>query len=210
MARLKYGVPVSNKEALYLNHEDGKPIVPTLNTRSKIPQTAKQEQFLQDTTLINAFLAPVKSFLKIGYGLEAKGGKKNYYNVAVPEIRTTALQGNYPYRNIDPSKIMLTKGVLDSPLNATVRLEENGLIFTWDTAPTSKIAHYSDQVMTLAYFPEQGTARYMLAGAQRNMGKDVLQLNGIEKGQVAEIYIAFHADDHGQMSNSVYLGKIIS
>lgn len=132
----------------------------------------------------------------------------NYYNAAAVNLRKNALSGVYPEISLDYSKLLVTKGKLNTPEDPAVRLDEFGVIFSWNTELRTREDHFSDQVMMLAYFPEINKARYTIAGAERHKGKDMLVLSGIEQGYTAELFISFIANDHRAISNSVYLGQI--
>lgn len=173
------------------------------------PPTVKKLSTQGDTSICSKFLKPVKEFVQVGYELQSKIEKDNYHNSIASYIRLNAFTGVYPDRRIDFSKVLFTKGQMQPPEDATVALTEFGMAFTWNTEARIKGIHYSDQVMMLAYFPELKNARYMTAGAQRHQGKDLLVLNGISHGHIAEIYISFISDNRKSISDSVYLGQLI-
>lgn len=173
------------------------------------PFTANEIANHQCTSVCNQFIKPIKDFISVGYELEAKRKGQNQHNVMVTDLKQNSLIKDYPNTRIDFSKVLVTKGSMLPPENAAVSINEFGLGFTWDTEITVDGMHYSDQVMTLAYFPTLGKARFMTGGAQRNIGKDMLVLSGIEQGNMAEIYISLIKANRKEISNSVYLGQLI-
>lgn len=72
-----------------------------------------------------------------------------------------------------------------------------------------------DQVMMLAYMPENKEAEYLDSGARRITGQDFL-LIGRNYGSVnlpelytyAEVYIVFVANDRDSITDSYYCGRI--
>jgi hypothetical protein len=131
----------------------------------------------------------------------------NPHNMMVSHIRKVVLEGEATERKINLSKLLVTKGDLPSATETAVMVTDQGLAFSWSTELVCKQSYHSDQVMMLAYFPELKETVYVLAGAQRYIGKDLLSLQGINKGYVAEVYISFITDHHQRISTSVYLGQ---
>lgn len=161
------------------------------------------------TTLCSHFIKPIKSFLEIGYALDAENFNFNCNNAMASHLRNAAIIGEYPDLKIDFAKVLVTKGSLPPPKDVTIKVNENGLAFTWNPAIVDGDGtHYSDQIIMLAYFPELEKVRYTAGGAQRFTGKDLLMLTGMEKGNLAEIYISFITDNRKEISNSVHLGQI--
>lgn len=196
-------------DVTYSQQKDGTTTVRQTPVASEDPPTVKQLSTRRDTTICSEFLKPIKEFIDVGYELQSRLEKQNQNNTIVSHVRHQALTGVYPNRSVDLSKVRVTKGQMQPPEDATVALTEFGLSFTWNPEIKIKGIHYSDQVMMLAYFPELGKAKYMTAGAQRHQGKDLLVLNGITHGHIAEIYISFISDNRKSISDSVYLGQLI-
>lgn len=190
----------------YYQLKDGRTVAKRKNTKSEIPLTPDQLSVLMDTWLFAQFMKPLKGFVLVGYACEALLLNVNPYNAMVSSLRKNVIQGTYPKRSIDFSKVLMTKGTLPAAESSAV-ITETGLAFTWDTALVRKTSYYSDQVMMLAYFPELKEVRYITAGAARHKGKDLLSLEGIKKGYQAEVYLSFITDDRKSISNSVYVGS---
>jgi len=211
MAKVKsgLGVGLSGKFAgiVYTQQPDGSTSASEPATPTTKPLSLAQLSILMDTCISSAFVKPIPYFIKVGFGLETSPGK-NANNIAVPYLRKNALTGVYPDRRIDYAKVLLTRGKMPSPKNATVTVNELGFSFTWDTSVEDPRTHYSDQVMLMAYFTKIKEAVYVTGGAQRGRGADLLVPNGIKRGTTAEIYISFIADDRTSISNSVHLGQV--
>lgn len=191
----------------YSPQPNGTTVVKKKNSKSRKPPTPDQVSNNEDTKIWNNFMAPLKDFVKIGYDLEAKQHLQNPYNMMVKHSRKAAIQGSYPHRIIDYPQVLVTKGDLPLPKSVSVQLNSKGLTFNWSTELLAKITHYTDQVIMLAYFPELKEVRYVTAGAQRSTGKDVLNLEGIEKGYTVQVYISFTTDDRKAIADSLHLGQ---
>jgi hypothetical protein len=194
---------------VFSQHEGRETTVSSKPAVSNKPPTVKQLSIRQDTSVSTDFLRPLKEFVKIGFGLQGKAERRSPYNSMVSYIRAHAITGKYPNRAVDFSRVLMTKGNMRPPEDVEVSLTGTGLAFSWNGEIKTEGAHFSDQVMMMAYFPGLKTTRYMSAGAQRHAGKDVLILTGIKQGYTAEVYLSFVTDNREAISDSVYLGQFI-
>jgi hypothetical protein len=191
----------------YYQLKDGTTVAKKKNSPSTKPPTEKQLSVMIDTKLVSEFMKPFKSFIDVGYALAAEKVFKNPHNVMVSHIRKDTLEGESTERKINLSKLLVTKGDLPSAIEIAAEVTDQGLAVNWSTELVYKESHHSDQVMMLAYFPELKETVYVLSGAPRYTGHDLLPLKGINKGYTAEVYISFITDHHKRISNSVYLGQ---
>jgi len=186
---------------------DGRTCVKKKNRKSSIPPTQPQIVNRADTAIVSKFIKPFEEFIQVGYQLESKKTNQNPHNVMTKHVRDITIQGLYPDRKIDISKVLVSIGKLPGAAETSVMMTEQGLTFHWSTELVRKLSHYSDQVMMLAYFPELQEVTHVISGAQRHLGTDLLPLAGIKKGYSAEVFISFITNDHQGVSNSVYLGQ---
>lgn len=191
----------------YYTLPDGRTCVKKKNKKSTIPPTPLQIANRADTTIVSKFMKPFEEFIKVGHHLEAKKTHQNPHNVMTKDVRENAIEGIYPDRKINISKVLVSSGNLPLAAESSVVMTEQGLTFNWSTEIVSKLSHYSDQVMMLAYFPDLQEVAHVVAGAQRHLGTDLLNLAGVKKGYSAEVFISFITNDHQGVSNSVYLGQ---
>jgi uncharacterized protein DUF6266 len=191
----------------YSPQPNGTTVAKRKNTPSTIPSTVAQTSNNDDTGIFSKAMKHLKEVYDFGYAQECKIWKLNTWNTMVKCNRKIAMQGTYPNRYLDFSRVLMTKGELPSALELSVKRVKKGLAFQWNTAEIPKRSHHTDHVIMLAYFPELEEARYILSGAKRSAGKDHLPLEGIKKGYKAHVYIAFATDDHKEISNSTYLGQ---
>lgn len=201
------GLSGSVGDLTYSQQKDGTTTVKSKNKKSDIPLTVNQLSFLMDSVIFADFMKPLGSFIYVGYDLEAQIRRLNPYNTMVKCTRKNSLQGIYPDRSVDFSKVLVTKGSLPVT-EAFAEMTETGIIFTWETQLIPHNTRHSDQAIMLAYFPELKETRYVTAGAQRFKGNDMLPLAGIKKGYQAEVYISFITDDRRSISDSLYLGQL--
>ncbi|MET1056079.1 MAG: DUF6266 family protein [Pedobacter sp.] len=191
----------------YCVQPDGTTTAKRKNSASTKPNTKSQDSVNSDSGIFAKFMKPLKGFVNVSYALEAKLLNLSPYNTMVKYVRKAAIQGQYPNRYIDFSKVMMTKGSLPSSSEASAEMTNSGLDFTWSTELLPKMTHYSDQVIMLAYFPDLEEVRYMAGAAYRSSGKDHLMLQGVKKGNTAHVYISFITDDHSRIADSTYLGQ---
>jgi len=136
----------------------------------------------------------------------AKG--RSGFNLAVgANVRSALLyEGEVPV--IDYARVLVANGNLKEALGAEVVLEDEGLRFNWLCPTGMDWSYYSDQVMMVVYFPDQQQAEYVIAGAQRTVCSDLLQLSAAQMSQRMEIYISFISDDRKAAATSTYLGRL--
>jgi hypothetical protein len=192
----------------YSQLADGRTSVKKKNSASKVPLTVSQISVQKDSDIFADFIKPLEDFIRVGYDLEAKALKMNHHNAMVKSMRPNTIEGLYPHRHINYSKVLVTKGTLMMPEKFNVELDPEGFSFTWSTELIPTNTHHSDQALMLAYFPELKEVVHRFGGAPRHEGQDLLNLTGVEKGYTAEVYLSFIADDHSSIANSKYLGQL--
>ncbi|WP_368388871.1 DUF6266 family protein [Pedobacter polysacchareus] len=66
----------------------------------------------------------------------------------------------------------------------------------------------NDRAMLLIYFPEAGTSSYMLSGARRHEGREVVYIPKNQTKNRIEAYISFMNEDGTEISDSVLAGSL--
>lgn len=173
------------------------------NKRGTVDQNVARSKF----TKTQHFLRPILHFIRVGFNIEARLRQMSAHNVAKSYNMLNAFS---PEGEIDYTKVLVSYGNLENAVDATVVKEDEGLHFSWAYTPGRGFNHSNDQVMLLAYSPEDDSASMMLSGARRKTGSEMLLLNEINKGASIHIWIAFITDDRQQVSMSRYLGELIS
>jgi hypothetical protein len=162
------------------------------------------------------FVKPINDFVAYSFHPATKGTTKIPQNEATSSFRKLAINGTYPDYWIDFSKVMVSKGDLPAPLNPSVQLAGNQLSFKWEQVPVTNNERNDDQVMLLAYFPDTHHANFIIGGARRPAGEAGLtiypvlsNIPDVQKDTVIETYIAFISNDRQQVSDSIYVGKVM-
>lgn len=169
----------------------------------------KQEEVQMRTSLITPFLTPLLEFIRIGFRHTPKPQSWDFYSVATSVNKPGAIMGKYPKLKINYKKVILSMGAVPPPKNAKVTLNDKVLEFTWDADLETKNADSMDQVMLVAYFPETLKSVFVTSGARRTAGTDKLNLPSFNEKTVIETYMSFITDDRTDVSNSVYMGRLI-
>lgn len=172
------------------------------------PPTIKQLPYKQITGIVNAFLHPVKAFIKIGFAAEGKKAMKNAYSVATSYTRLNAIKGKYPDQMIDFEKVLFTKGELPVQEEATAEVVEGGVRFSWNPLSTHPMQKPHDRSILLVYGIDTGDVFYQLNGNRRQLGSDIIMVPDFNKMVRLETYLAFISADQIEISNSYYLGQL--
>ncbi len=180
-------------------------------TRVKFRRVTKFSEKQLDNQMrmavLNKFLGPILSFLKVGFGPAAAGTTKNYHNLATSYNKIHALKGVYPEIEMDYAKVLLSTGDLLPAQNPVVEWVDEGLKFSWDI-PGVMRPELTGQVMMLAYAPESGRSQRITYGPSRSEGSAILRLAEDMKQEPWETYISFVSADRSGVANSMYLGRV--
>jgi hypothetical protein len=152
------------------------------------------------------YLQPNKAFLKIGY--KSFATKKTEFNAAMSYVLNNAVGGVAPNFTVDYANALLSRGSLSTALNATTDLVTAGQVsFAWDDNSLEGNANATDKAMVLVYNPSKKESMYVLDGAIRTTGSQIVNIPGTYAGDTVELFIAFVSADGTQVSNSLYLGS---
>lgn len=185
---------------------NGQPLARTVGKIST-PATLAQLAVRQTVAQLSEILSATLLFINSGFELEVVGTTKNPSNAAM-SANFKATTGQYPYIQVDFSKLILSKGTLSPAVNASTNLLTDGIEFIWETDPSMVWGIGNDRTMLLLYFPGNNQSICILSGAQRREGRDFIPLNAEQLGQPMETYLAFVADDRKSVSDSVYTGRL--
>jgi hypothetical protein len=159
-------------------------------------------------SLIVQLFSKIKPFLKVGFGNEAKGSNKNYHNIATSYNKVHAFDLVDEMLVLNYENVRLSQGLALAPRDPAVAVLDKGLQFDWTYDEHADWDARKDQVMMMAYFPEDNYATYIVSGARRSAGRDVLDIHSSYRAKRMEIYISFVSDDRESVATSVYLGRI--
>jgi hypothetical protein len=150
----------------------------------------------------------IKPFLKVGFINETKGTLLNYHNVATACNKGDAISELNGQVVIDYPNLILSRGNALEPQQPLVEKTTAGLKFSWDYDVIGHWESRADQVMMMAYFPETHDAKFVISGARRSSGQDLLEIHHSFANRPIEIYISFVSDDRTRVATSRYLGRI--
>jgi hypothetical protein len=168
-------------------------------------QLGNQMEFGLTTLLLN----PVNKFIRAGFRTTPKAAGLTFHSVAFSLNKKGAMSGTYPDIAIDYSRVIFSKGSLPLPMNAEVKLDDKKLQFSWDPDLENEDNDPADQVMLVAYFPQDFRALTVQNGSPRTAGKHEIRLPSFKKAMVIETYMAFISEDRERVSDSIYLGQLI-
>lgn len=158
------------------------------------------------TALMN-FFKYTKPFLRLGFSTGLAHSNLNYHNAATSYNKKHAVQWIDGKAEIVYDQIRLSIGAGLEAQEATVEMLDRSLLFNWAHDENKNWTSGSDQVMLMAYFPEENIAVYELAGAKRKLGQDTLILPASLTHSRMEVYISFISQDRQTVSNSSYLRR---
>lgn len=186
---------------------NGKSIIRTIGKSSK-PLSPARKINCDRMRVVNKFLRPLTSFIKLGFQLKVAGTDRNYYNEAVSYNKKHAVIGEYPHAQLDYSKAMLSMGSLLTAEKPLIKAVGDEVEFSWAFSKELSRENQNDRAMLLVYFPDSDQAKYILSAARRSEGKDTLYIGSRFADQRMEAYISFIKDDGSEISDSVYVGSI--
>lgn len=168
-----------------------------------VPQLANR----QAMSVTMDVLSDMVDFINEGFLLEAHGTTKNQYNLATSYNKKNALKGVYPNLSIDYSKLKLSSGKLDAPVETTLVKTKCGVEISWDSQhhPTGKA---EDMAMVVLYHPVLKSATTVLYATQRSKGTCFISLQGRWLDGPVEAYMFFKSANGKAVSDSVYLGNL--
>lgn len=185
---------------------NGKSIVRTIGKSNK-PLTSARKANCEQMTVVNDFLKANLDFIRSGFKLITAGTDKNFYNAAVSYNKKHATQGSYPGISMDYRKALVSMGNLLIADKAEISSNEEGVEFKWEVPADLPQERRNDRAMLLIYFPDSGTCSYMLSGARRHEGREVLYIPKKLTESHMEAYISFMNDDGTEISDSVHAGS---
>lgn len=184
---------------------NGQPIVRLIGRKGK-PSMLQLANYMQ-MAVTTKLLSRMGGFLKLGYGLQAKGTVHNAHNLATSYHKKQALTGEYPNIRIDYSKVKLSQGLMPETADLKIKKLADGLEITWDPKSYTHLQR-NDSVMVMICCPETGKDQEYLNIARRSEGKCFIWMSEKALNQQIEPYISFISADGDKVSDSVYLGNL--
>lgn len=150
----------------------------------------------------HAWLKPLLPVLRVGFNKYSKSAYR--YNAAKSYVLKHAMETG----RVKPELVKISSGdLMSAPDLGVILTEDRELRFSWspDYIPGTD---GKDQLMVLAYVPEHATLTYVVHGAFREVGEQILDLPPDFEGKTIHTYAAFIAADRSRQSDSTYFGPI--
>lgn len=206
MARIKNGIlgGFSGKVGTVVGWQSGENYYIRALPRGPKKFTAAELVNQHKFKLVNDFLSPFRSLLKVGF--------KDFYTktgglrAAVSYTLKNALKQNNGAWEIDPALLKISGGNLPQASAPMAQLVgENHLLITWENEGRS---NWHDQLILLVHASETSTALSLIYdGPLRKEKRLELEVPSQMRNTSIHIYIGFIAADRSSQSNSQYLGS---
>lgn len=209
MATIKNGIlgAATGKLKYLVYYQLGdKNVVRKIGERRTHPTPGEEQNTGKMKTLM-ALFSSFKPFLKAGFSADASGTSMNYHNLATSVNRKNLVGLDEGLQQLRYDTLLLSMGDAMMPEAPTVSAEAGGLRFNWNWTQDDFEAA-QDQVMMMAYLPDQNVSVFETAGAKRGKGTDFLPMQAAYLRERLEVYISFISKDRSRVSNSLYLGRI--
>lgn len=177
-------------------------------TSTTNPRTEAQQVQRAKFALAVRFLRPCTDFIRTGYKNYAV--KKTSSNAALSYILANAVTGSYPHFTIDPSRVLVSRGSLTTPVNVSVQANGPGsdVKISWDDNSAEGSARQTNRALALIINSDKGEVAYKTAGALRNAGEESLYIPVNWASDTVDVYLGFISENGMDVSNSVYGGQI--
>ncbi len=145
-------------------------------------------------------------FLRTGYKLYTH--KQTAFNAAMSHVIANAINGAYPDYDIDPSKVLVSRGSLAPADNGLITGTSSSITVSWNDNSGSGNAKVTDKALIAICNLIRGEAITDTAGAARSAGTQTLIPPSNWTEDEVHVYLGFISEDGKEVSNSVYLGSI--
>lgn len=173
------------------------------------PHNDNQKGNSTKMSLISPFVATVQNFVEAGFRTTKKPKSTSAYAYALSVNMKAAVTGVYPKQKIDYAKAKFSEGNIAAPKTPTAVQNENILEIRWKADMEGLNADKNDQIMAIAYFPEELRCITLTSGAKRTEEFQSLEIPAFAKKTKMFIHVAFINDDRTDVSNNVFVKKLI-
>ncbi len=176
----------------------------------KVKNSRTEKQMLQRNKFAAtlAFLQPITGYVRVGYKSYANG--RSAFNAAMSYISRNAFTGTPPKLTLDYASILVARGTLLPPFDATATAATGKVNFTWTDNSFVAEASDTDLAMPLLINISNGEAIYDTAAALRSEEALMLSIPTSWSGDTLHAYLAFIDVNAEAVSNSAYLGSLIA
>lgn len=170
------------------------------------PRTVAQMSQRTKFALAVRMLKPVTALLRTGWKLYANG--KSAINAAMAYTLANAITGSYPDYDIDPSRLLLSRGTLTPAADAAVEFQDGNVLFTWSDNSGVNSATQSDLALVAILNATRGEAITTTEDAERMDEGQSVSLPAHWEGDALHAYLGFISEDGRDVASSIYLGTL--
>ena len=210
MAILKHGIlgPVSNKVGTVIGRNfRGLNVITQLYNTSQKPATVGQKLENNRLTMLSSFLSDAQWVIVPGFTKTAKAGQSalnaaysyNYPNAFIEE--NDALSINFP-------KIVFSRGPVEQPNCATVKMEGNQIIFNWLAQAENKYNRHDDHTSFLIHSANWPHMIILQHTVTRSSLRFEFELPETRLGDTLHCFMLFSNRNGKLIGNSEYIGKL--
>ena len=178
----------------------------SLPQKVKNPRTEGQVSQRSKFAITMYYLKPMTAFLRTGWKLYAH--RQSPINAAMSYALANAITGAYPDYDIDPSKVLVSRGSLATAVNANANDAGGSIDISWDDNSGVSNAKQTDKALIAIANPTKGEAVTITTGEERMTGYQNVAIPADWSGDEVQVYLGFISEDGKEVSNSVYLGVI--
>jgi hypothetical protein len=177
-----------------------------------LPQKGKKSDSLAQRSQRTKFaitinlLQPLTSLLRVGWKLYAHN--RSAINAAMAYTIANAVTGNYPDYQIDPGKVLVSRGALTPATNAMAAFSTGKIDIVWDDNSGYDSAKATDKTLIAILNFDKRTAITQSDGVERFTGVQNIAIPVEWAGDEVHTYMGFISEDGKEVANSLYLGKI--
>jgi len=184
--------------------------IPYIRSRpSGNPSNTKAQQTQRSKFgMVVKFVGHILPVIKAGFKWQSE--ELPARNAAISYLMKNAVRGDKPDIWIDYSSVLVARGNLPKPKDATAeRVADKSLKIRWSFDTQSAVKRASDKVLALAYIPELKQGIWSIDGtASRDDEHIILELPDAAVQREAHVYLAFADPEGNDASDSVYLGMV--
>lgn len=187
---------------------NGQNIIRTSSRRKDNKVTPKRTAQQEKLKLCNNFVKPFSGTGFFNKSFPAYGDTGTGYSRAMSALMNLAITGTYPGIKLSYPHVLISKGQLPPPENATASVNGNGdILFGWTDNSGRGTAKGNDKTVLVAYFAERGEVIYSADAGLRADCQAILK-TGLMQGLSAETWIGFINATENDAANSVYTGQL--
>ena len=165
----------------------------SLPQKVKNPRTAGQVSQRSKFAITMYYLKPMTAFLRTGWKLYAH--RQSPINAAMSYALANAITGAYPDYEIDPSKVIVSRGSLATAVNANANDAGGSIDISWDDNSNVSNAKQTDKALIAIANPTKGEAVTITAGEERMTGYQNTVIPADWSGDEVQVYLGFISED---------------